>query len=210
MGASLSKLLKQSAKLDVHRHAKIGTGLARPDVYDWQNKTLELIEKHDIDLVIAQFIGNDCQNLVNRDLSVGAPLNSKEWGPAYQERVSNFVKAVQQYGAKVVLIGMPIVRSQRFSKRLAYANNLVSSVAEITESTFIPIWDVSTDSDGNYQESIRVDGRTLKFRHEDGIHLSHAGSQYVARDIFEKLKVEYPWETLSNSSSASIPAQIRP
>ena len=211
MGASLSKLLKQSAKLSVHRYAKVGTGLARPDVYDWHGKTMELLEKHDIDLVVAQFIGNDCQNLVNKDHTLEASLNTEEWGIAYKNRVRTFVESIQEQGIEVALIGMPIVRSPRFRKRLAYANQLVAEVAEETNSLYITTWEVTADSDGRYRDSIRVNGRTLKFRHQDGIHLSHAGSKFVAKDIFAQLSKEYPWETPDDSSgSVSIPTQILP
>jgi hypothetical protein len=211
MGASLSKLLKQSAKVTVHRYAKVGTGLARPDVYDWHKRTLELLEKHEIDLVVAQFIGNDCQNLVNKDHTLEASLNSDEWGIAYQKRVRDFVLAIQAQGIEVTLIGMPIVRSPRFRRRLAYANKLVAEVAAETNSLYITTWEVTSDAKGKYQDSIRVNGRTLKFRHEDGIHLSHAGSKYVAKDIFAQLSKEYPWETPETTNgTASIPTQILP
>ena len=52
---------------EVYLHAKLGTGLSRPDVYNWFDVTQELIEEYKPDMVIAQFVGNDCQTLVTPD-----------------------------------------------------------------------------------------------------------------------------------------------
>ena len=55
-----------AARLEVHRHARLGTGLSRLDVYDWLTHSKNpFFHEHEPELVIAQFIGNDCQGMVD-------------------------------------------------------------------------------------------------------------------------------------------------
>ena len=72
------------------REAQIGTGLARADVVDWVAKATNILEAHsDIDLVLVQFIGNDCQTLVDADHQIIARYGTPEWTEAYLERWEN-------------------------------------------------------------------------------------------------------------------------
>ena len=77
LGAFLAKSLRKQ-ELYVHRHAKVGSGLARPDFYDWMNIIPELVSTHTPDLVIVQFVGNDCQSLIMPDGSLKAKYGTKE------------------------------------------------------------------------------------------------------------------------------------
>lgn len=194
MGAEVSKGLKKIPDLIVQRHAKLGTGLARPDVYNWKEVTLELAQKYDSDLVIAQFIGNDCQSLILPDRSLEAQYGTEEWDKAYQQRIIDFITMLQKENIEVVLVGMPIVRSKRFQQKLKHVNDLVEKTALEHNTHFISLWEASTNEDGSFKEFIRKNGRTLPFRHDDGIHLSVEGSKQIADTILSELERMYHWK----------------
>ena len=194
MGTELSKGLKKISGLTIQRHAKLGTGLARPDVYNWAEVTLELAKKHESELVIAQFIGNDCQSLILPNRRLEAKYGTSEWDEIYGQRIEDFIIMLQAEDIDVVLIGMPIVRSKRFRTKIIHVNSIVENMARKHDATFIPLWDISTTSDGSYKDSIRKNGRTLSFRHDDGIHLSPEGSRQVASTIINELEKVYQWE----------------
>ena len=187
MGAEISKGLKDIPDLIIQRHAKLGTGLARPDVYNWKEVTLELAQKYDSDLVVAQFIGNDCQSLILPDRSLVARYGSAEWDEAYKQRIIDFITMLQKEDIEVVLIGMPIVRSERFRKKIKHVNSLVEDTAKEHDVHFISLWEASTNSDGSFKKIIRKNGRTLPFRHDDGIHLSVEGSKQIANTILSEI-----------------------
>lgn len=193
MGVSLEKHLKEDTNLEVVRHAKSGTGLARPDVYNWFEKSEALAQSHKADLVIAQFIGNDCQGLVNPDKTLHTRLRDENWAEAYYERVEAFIQLHQARGANVVMIGMPIVRSKRFQSRLATANAIVKEVALENDAHYISIWEATANSNGQFVSQFKKSGKQFKFRSDDGIHLSYNGAKYVAEFIFDELQSIYPW-----------------
>lgn len=193
MGVTLEKHLSEDANLEVVRHAKSGTGLARPDVYNWLDVSTELASEHRADLVIAQFIGNDCQALITPDKIIEARRRDDNWNEAYRGRVTDFVAAHQARGAEVVLIGMPIVRSRHFKRRLENANAIVKSVANEMDALYISVWEETADRDGNYTEELRLRNKTIKFRSDDGIHLSYRGAKMIAKYLFEELNKRYPW-----------------
>jgi hypothetical protein len=194
LGLALEKILKKEAELNVHRHAKIGTGLARPDFYDWFTISTKLAEEHQSELVIAQFIGNDCQALINADRSIEARRRDSHWAESYKSRAMTFIEDLQKDGAEVVMIGMPIVENRGFRNRIQNANSLVKEAAEETGAHFISIWDLSTSPNGAYKTEIKSNGRIRKFRHPDGIHLSRAGASFIAKGIYEKLEGLYGWD----------------
>jgi hypothetical protein len=194
MGTELSKGLKKISGLTIQRHAKLGTGLARPDVYNWAEITLELAKKHESELVIAQFIGNDCQSLILPNRRLEAKYGTAEWDKIYGQRIEDFIIMLQAEDIHVVLIGMPIVRSKRFRAKIIHVNKIVEKMAKKHDAIFIPLWDISTTSDGSYKNSIRKNGRTLSFRHDDGIHLSPEGSRQVATTIINELEKVYQWK----------------
>lgn len=194
MGTELSKALKKIPGLTIQRHAKLGTGLARPDVYNWKEITFELAQKHDVELVIAQFIGNDCQSLILPNRRLEARYGTPEWDQIYGQRIEDFIIMLQAEDIDVVLIGMPIVRSKRFRKKIIHVNKIVENMAKKHNVLFIPLWDISTNSNGSYKDSVRKNGRTLPFRHDDGIHLSPEGSKQVASTIIIELEKVYHWE----------------
>ncbi|MEC8380548.1 MAG: DUF459 domain-containing protein [Myxococcota bacterium] len=193
MGVSLEKQLSAIDGVEVMRHAKPGTGLSRPDVYNWIEVSTELSKEHNADLVVAQFIGNDCQNLITVDKTVEAERQEDHWNSAYYKRVAAFVDAHQKLGADVVLIGMPIVRSKKFQRSLLNANQIVKSVAEETGAHFISTWEKTSDSSGRYTEALRLSNKTIKLRHDDGIHLSYKGAQFLAKYLAKELTEIYPW-----------------
>lgn len=194
MGAEVSKRLNKIPELSIQRHAKLGTGLARPDVYNWKEVTLELVQKYDSDLVVAQFIGNDCQALILADRSLEAKYGSPEWDEAYKQRIIDFILMLQAEDIEVVLVGMPIVRSKRFREKIKHVNQLVEKTAQEQGAHFISLWDASTNSDGSFKKFVRRNGRTLPFRHDDGIHLSVEGSKQIANTILSELEKFYHWD----------------
>ena len=194
MGVSLEKQLGSIEDLHVIRHAKPGTGLSRPDVYNWLEISTQLATEHKVDLVVAQFIGNDCQSLVTLDKNIEAHRKDDHWNEAYRNRVAAFIDAHQARGAEVVMIGMPIVRSRKFQRSLLNANQIVKEVASEKGAHFISTWEKTADKAGRYTEALRLSNKTIKLRHDDGIHLSYKGAQYLAAYLVEQLKARYPWD----------------
>lgn len=195
LGRNLRKALQgwngQSVDRMINLHAKLGTGLSRPDVYNWNNVTRDLIGEYKPEMVIAQFVGNDCQTLVTPQGAKSVPFSSPKWKEQYKQRVLDYIAMIQDEGINVVMIGMPMVDNKRFQKRLKVANQQVKEASEEKGVLFIDAWEFPLDSKGNLLKELRIKGRTYAFRHQDGIHFTRQGGAYMAKKIYDEILQTY-------------------
>ena len=193
LGAFLAQSLRKQ-ELYVHRHAKVGSGLARPDFYDWMDVIPELIAEHKPELVIVQFIGNDCQSLITRDGSLKAKYGTKEWKTAYEERISALITMLHKQNIRIAFLGMSNVESSVFRKKLKRSNEIIYNVASKNNAPFISLWETTSTADGSAQKQIISNSIPKRMYQEDGIHLSRPGARMVARDVFTQLQQLYEWK----------------
>ena len=83
LGRALERRIEDELGVEVLRHGRHSTGMARPDYFDWNARALELSADFRPDLVIAQFGGNDGQGLTDRDTGRAvAPFFTDAWTPS--------------------------------------------------------------------------------------------------------------------------------
>ena len=193
LGAFLAQSLRKQ-KLYVHRHAKVGSGLARPDFYDWMDVLPDLIAEHKPELVIAQFIGNDCQSLIMSDGSLKAKYGTKEWRTAYEERITALITLLHKQNIRIAFLGMSNVESSVFRKKLKRSNEIIYSVASKHKVPFISLWETTSTTGGAAESQIISNNISRRMHQEDGIHLSRPGARMVAREIFTQLQQLYEWK----------------
>jgi hypothetical protein len=161
------------------RAYRSGTGLGRPDVFNWPVQYPQMIGAARPELVICAIGANDAQNFqVERNVYLfGTPA----WKQMYGERVRDFAKLLTRDGAHVLWIGMPVMRESGFSRRMALINVLVKEVlAEFPQITWIDPNTYLAGSGGSF-EQYRQDqrGKLVRLRADDGIHLSEEGAAYL-------------------------------
>ena len=191
-GAQLSQLLQQKSQIQTTRLGKIGTGLSRPDVFDWTVETQNILNNQDIDLVVVQFIGNDHQSIVDKQQNIIAAINSTKWAEEYAKRWQEWIDNILEFDVDIVILGMPNVRLNLYSRNLHKLNLLVQDIALQNNIPFLSLWEISTQND-SVRESIRMNGRTYKFKHDDGIHFSHMGAKITAQYVHDELEEIYHW-----------------
>lgn len=161
------------------RAYRSGTGLGRPDVFNWPAQYPQLIGASRPELVICSIGANDAQNFqLNRTVyHFGTPA----WKQMYAERVRDFAKLLTRDGARVLWIGMPVMRETGFSRRMGAINVLVKDVlTEFPQITWIDPNPYIAGSGGSF-EQYRQDqrGKLVRLRADDGIHLSEDGAAYL-------------------------------
>lgn len=185
LGKALEAELEDKG-LDVKRKAKSATGLTQPELYDWMAKTEELLSGYDADVVIVNFGGNDAMALKLARHKY-AKFGTEAWDQAYGDRVTQLVELIHAHGAQAIIIGMPVMRSKKFSKKMKKLNQVTQDATEAAGGIYMDQWDLSATSDGEYREEVKVDGRTRLMRDDDGIHYSRWGGIYVARGLVERM-----------------------
>ena len=153
-----------------------------------------------IDLVIVQFIENDCQT-IDANHQVVAKYGTEEWNTAYIAKWDALFEATQKANAELMIIGLPIMQSRRFDGRITAVSSMVLKWAETHQIDFIPIRDYTVNSSGRYAQYLKKDGRNRKMRLKDGVHLSFVGSTIVATEVFNTLNKKYDWPVASKDGN---------
>ena len=161
------------------RAYRSGTGLGRPDVFNWPAQYPQLIGAARPGLVICAIGANDAQNFqIDRNVYYfGTPA----WKQMYADRVRGFARLLTRDGARVLWIGMPVMRETGFSRRMASVNLLVKEVlTEFPQITWVDPNPYIAGSGGSF-EQYRQDqrGKLVRLRADDGIHLSEDGAAYL-------------------------------
>ncbi len=190
LGAELERRMETYADVEVLRYGKLSTGIARPDVFDWNEKAAELRDQFHPDVTFALFGGNDCQIMLLRDGS-RASFNKPNWIEEYDWRLGNLLEVLQKDGSSAVMMGMPNMRSEEFSGRIEQINMIIETSTTTRGGLFIPSWDLSSNWKGEYRETVFFQGRSASMRLPDGIHYTRHGGEYIADRLLHRIEREF-------------------
>ena len=188
LGRAMERRIEDELGVEVLRHGRHSTGMARPDYFDWNARALELNADFRPDLVIAQFGGNDGQGLTDRDTGRAvAPFFTDAWDAEYGARLEGFVGLFADEGVPVVILGMPAMRNAYHQSKMARINAVTRAACERAGAYFVDTFAMTADAAGNPVTRAEVDGRTRIVHAGDGMHLSVYGSDMVAAGIVDAL-----------------------
>jgi hypothetical protein len=191
-------LLRQTAdnqNLRVIKAFRSGTGLARPDVFDWMEEYPAMIGSQKPDAVIVAIGANDGQGFVEDGKTLA--FGSDAWVKVYQQRTADFLDLLTQDGAHVVWVGLPPMKSGAYNDRTAEINRIAYSV--VSQNPQAAWWNPQSfvgDEAGGFRElETMPDGKITRIRAADGIHLSDEGAALLAPALIEWLNPAPPANT---------------
>jgi len=191
MAVGLSDILLRETVADpnvrVIKAFRSGTGLARPDVFDWMQEYPAMIGSEHPDAVIVAIGANDGQGF-QEDGKVLA-FGSEAWIQAYQDRIAAFLNLLMQNGATVVWVGLPPMKSAQYNEKAAVINRIAYTVvSRVPQATWWNPLPYIGDESGHYREfQTTPDGRTTRLRAPDGIHLSDEGAMLLSSALINWL-----------------------
>jgi hypothetical protein len=161
---------------------KSGTGLARPEVFDWQTEYPAMLKDAKPDVIVVAIGANDGQGFVE-DGKV-YPFGTPEWQAIYERRVQAFLGLLEEDGARVVWVGLPPMKSDSYAAKIALVNRIDYAVVSASPQA---IWFSSAgvvgDAQGRFQDFGTVKGSTARLRQQDGIHLSDDGASLLSAKL---------------------------
>jgi len=192
LGRSLERELKARG-VKVTRKAKSGSGLARPDYFDWHQTARDLIRRNNPDAVIIIFGGNDTQGMYRLQQGPVPGLrwaNNRPWYTEYIRRLHGLLD-ILQYGRKgrtkrkIYLLSptnrRPIRGRQRVQRLVSLQRTFISHRNDVR---WIDAFALTSEPDGNYlSQGLNRMGRFVPYRRTDGIHLTRAGAQDLVRRV---------------------------
>lgn len=176
LSGSLLRGIAGHPQLRAVRAFRSGTGLSRPDVFDWMSEYPAMLGADKPDTVIVAIGANDGQSFIENGKVLD--FGSEAWTQAYEQRLSRFLDLLTRDGAQVVWMGLPPMRLAKYNQRMMEINRIAYRV--VSNHPHASWWNTSpyiADAGGQYREYAQTpDGGTLRIRAGDGIHLSDEGA----------------------------------
>ena len=175
-GTGLMRKAGEDKNLRILRAFKSGTGLARPDVFNWLEQYPAMVGSEKPDVVIVAIGANDGQSFLVDGRVL--PFGSEEWRKTYQSRVADFLAMVESSGARVLWVGLPPMRSEPFNQRISIVNRIAYTV--VSRDPKASWWSTASfvaDASGAFREFAETpNGGLVRLRAPDGIHFTEEGA----------------------------------
>lgn len=171
---------------------RVGTGLERPDVFNWFTEIRAQVTRLRADVVVLGFGGNDDHRYMT-GLPAGVTVDgfgTPSWRREYARRVGGLLDTVARAGAVAVWIGLPITRSRKQTQRFDIINSVVAREVRKRpgRAIYVDTYAMFAGDNGGYAEYLQgANGTSIKVRADDGVHLESAGGDMVARAVLKRL-----------------------
>ena len=187
-----STLLREAPKfpdLVMVKMFKSGTGLARPEVFDWPTEYPAMLGKVRPDVVIVAIGANDGQGFVEGGVTYS--FGSAGWAAIYEERVETFLALLEADGATVVWVALPPMKSGDYDARIALVNRIDYAVVRASsQAVWYSTAGIVGDGNGRFKDFGEVRGTVARLRQQDGIHLSDDGAVLVVAKLLPWLATQ--------------------
>ena len=177
---------------DLGRFGNNGTGLTRPDKYDWPEEIKKIIGSFRPDLLVVSLGLNDRQFIV--DLSAGrahVEFGTPDWTTKYTEQVTAFLQNGSTAPAGLMWIGIPAMRDAAANADAAEKNRIYSgAIAALgsSKAQFVPPWTLNPNGPDTFKSiGPGREGSIVTLRAPDGIHFTSAGYDVLATYLYPKI-----------------------
>lgn len=191
VGTALSALGAEGGLMRVSVEAHGGTGLARPDRFDWPAFVADNPPPFTPDVVVVLLGANDGQGMASPGgwLDFGTP----EWDARYADLVAGFTEQLLAMSLRVYWVGQPVMGGPNFDSRMRHISRIAREQAALRlEARFIEAYSVFQGEDGGFAVELPdAQGNLVAIRSADGIHLTAAGGERLARRILEELEADW-------------------
>jgi hypothetical protein len=175
---------------------RYSTGLTRPDYYDWPGHLRGVLgQSPRPEVVVVLFGANDMQPIMTPTGVAG--VGTDGWRREYARRVDALMTDLTRGGADVYWVGQPPMRSATLSARMAMVDRIFAAqAARHPDVTFVDAWPVFASTDGGFSADLPdASGHLVRVRDDDGVHLTPAGGDLLARATLQAVSARWPLPT---------------
>lgn len=185
LGQQFIQLTAHSKKVVGKIAVRNGTGLARPDIFDWAKGARTAVSQARPDVVIVALGANDDQGIAlpgPRALQVGG----NEWAQEYSRRAEVVMKILLGKGQRrVYWMGLPVVRDAKMDREYRALNEALKTAAShVPGVRYVDTRAVSL-LHGKFSDYLYDSGKRILARQPDGIHFTYEGSKIPAEKVLE-------------------------
>jgi hypothetical protein len=190
--ALATPVIKSVGGVDGH----IGTGLDRPDVFNWFLEIRQQLKLLKPNAVVLSFGANDDKPYMT-GLPAGVTIsefNDPVWRREYGRRVGGLIDMINRAGAYVIFIGLPITSDPAQTARFDQINSVIDQQVQARPggAAYVDTYSLLAGPNGGYAQYLEnLAGQEEDVRQPDGVHLAPAGAAIVARQVLQALNSAY-------------------
>jgi uncharacterized protein len=175
--------------------SRLSTGLARPDLFNWYTRFMQVVSTLHPKVAVLSFGADDAHGYmagVPGGKTIG-PLGSASWDAEYKRRVDGVTRELNAAGVYVMWLGLPIPDGPGFKKSFPIVNRILESVARAHSKTaaYVDTWHLLDDAHGRYTPYLRVHGKLTLMRLPDGVHYTGAAGDLIAAQTLKQLRAVF-------------------
>jgi len=189
MGEILEGELLNYKDVTVKRVGVVSSGLSRPDYFNWEVKTIELIFRYKPNIAVVMLSSNDAQSITTSKGDLITYFGSPNWNEEYAKRVSSLLDIFEKNNITTFWIGFPIMKNKAYSERIKNLNSIYEKECQKRKNAyFFSTRELLADEKGNYLSSLPDEkGISRALRQSDGIHLTYFGGKMVVNEFLNVL-----------------------
>ncbi len=193
-GGAVIDLAEATGVIEGHHDFRYSSGITRPDYYDWYAAASAAISRRRPEVVVVMFGANDAQGIVTG--TGPEPFGTEAWIAEYRARVAAMMDLLAADGRVLYWVGQPIMRSGSFASRMATLDRVYEDEAAGRDRVqYVDSWALFSDTSGAYSAYLpAADGSPVLMRQGDGIHLTRAGGERLARVVMDLVAARFEVE----------------
>lgn len=192
LGPSLGLMTAQTGVVQPQFDSRVSSGLANSGFFDWPRHATQEMERLHPEAVVFIVDTNDAPIVPRASLRAGSSTTTTnpaavDWRADYARRVDDMMKIFIGDGQRTVYwVGAPVMKDPARAAGVRALDEIARDVASRhPEVTYVDTYDLFSDSNGKYTTSLPgLDGNSVLVRAGDGIHLTPAGGDRMARAVF--------------------------
>lgn len=173
------------------RYGENGTGLTRPDHFNWNEEAAKILTDFHPDLVLVSLGLNDRQGIVAAKTKARAEYGSPDWTPRYQTAVTEFLQTASAAPAGLMWLGIPTQREKVAQTDAKDKNRIYAEAIKNfgnSKVVFVDAWrQPGADEDDFRVYGQDAEGSKIQIRALDGIHFTAAGYDIIAAYLLPKI-----------------------
>ncbi|MCK9900347.1 hypothetical protein CC117_06120 [Parafrankia colletiae] len=176
------------AAIRAETDTRFGTGLVRPDFFDWATHARHQVSERNPEAVVVAMGGNDGQGITQPDGTI-LPAGSDEWAAEYRRRAIVLMRIWSDGGSRrVYWLGLPPARSETLNSYFTRMNEATRAAAErVPGARFLDLRP-TLSTGGRYTDYLTDSGgRSVLIRTRDGVHLTLDGARMAAAPVLAVL-----------------------
>jgi hypothetical protein len=209
-GQALGAMLQRTTATDPLVHAtydaRISTGLARPDYYNWPARIVSDLDQQNVDVAVLNWGANDAQALRDANGKLVAEVDTPAWDAEYRRRIAGVMDLLRDDPRRVVWVGQPTTRDPTRNAEMQKINEMAKEeAAKRPWVIYVDTAELLDGPGGTYVDYLTPPGaQPIRCRQTDGIHLTFDCDRLVIQKVLENIRPIFPVESTTTTAPAGV------